>query len=90
MVHEQRRLPCIVLCGSSMCIEMHQHTTAELNSQATIYLGHFQVGSYRCRSLIEGLYTLLKPYRRWVRLIFPGILLCFLHITGVFVCVFRR
>ena len=28
-----------------------------------IYLGHFQVGSYRYRSLIEGLYTLWKPYR---------------------------
>ena len=24
---------------------------------------HFQVGSYRFRSLIEGLYTLSKPYR---------------------------
>ena len=24
-------------------------------------LGHFQVGSYRYRSLIEGLYTLQKP-----------------------------
>ena len=23
-----------------------------------IYLGHFKVGSYRCRSLREGLYTL--------------------------------
>ena len=26
-------------------------------------LRHFQVGSYRYRSLIEGLYTLYKPYR---------------------------
>ena len=26
-------------------------------------LGHFQMGSYRYRSLIEGLYTLKKPYR---------------------------
>ena len=26
-------------------------------------LGHFQVGSYRYRSLKEGLYTLQKPYR---------------------------
>ena len=25
-------------------------------------LGHFQLGSYRYRSLIEGLYTLKKPY----------------------------
>ena len=24
-------------------------------------LGHFQVGSYRYRSLIEGLYTLIEP-----------------------------
>ena len=29
----------------------------------TLNLGHFQVGSYRCRSLIEGLYTLKNPYR---------------------------
>ena len=27
-------------------------------------LGHFQVGSYRYRSLKEGLYTSEKPYRR--------------------------
>ena len=26
-------------------------------------LGHIQVGSYRYRSLIKGLYTLQKPYR---------------------------
>ena len=26
-------------------------------------LRHFQVGSYRYRSLIEGLYTLKEPYR---------------------------
>ena len=26
------------------------------------YLGHFQVGSYRYRSVMEGLYTLQWPY----------------------------
>ena len=26
-------------------------------------LGHVQVGSYRYRSFVEGLYTLQKPYR---------------------------
>ena len=26
-------------------------------------LGHFQLGSYRYSSLIEGLYALWKPYR---------------------------
>ena len=30
---------------------------------STHFLGHFQVGSYRSWSLIEGLYTLWKPYR---------------------------
>ena len=31
-------------------------------SRAKVYLGYVQVGSYRYRSLIEGLYTLQKPY----------------------------
>ena len=31
-------------------------------AEGTYSLGHFQVGSYRYRSLLEGLYTLQKPY----------------------------
>ena len=34
-------------------------------------LGHFQVSSYRYRSLIEGLYTLWKPYRSPIYLKLP-------------------
>ena len=41
-------------------LDITAHKPSDLRE---VNLGHFQVGSYRYRSLIEGLYTLQKPYR---------------------------
>ena len=48
---------CLLNCHrENDSLESHMRT--QENSGIHFYLGHFQVGSYRYRSLIEGLYTL--------------------------------
>ena len=49
-----------LLCFTACLFFLREWINKRLDGQ---YLGHFQVGSYRYRSLIEGLYTLQKPYR---------------------------
>ena len=44
--------------GCSTVTELRLARHVFLNGLLPYHLGHFQVGSYRYRSLIEGLYTL--------------------------------
>ena len=51
-----------------------------LNQSRVLALGHFQVGSYGYRSLIEGLYNLQKPYRSHI---YPKLPTCSFLCFGV-------